>query len=92
MEEKAKTAELPYPAGPPVTPGEAKRVGNFAGTAGWVLGLVAGVIVAGLASSRSPVLLGLVGVPAVLVSYFLGTFAGGRIARDYFRVRNRSES
>ena len=86
--DKAKTTESL--AGKPITPDEARRVGTYAATAGWVLGVVAGIIVAGLASSRSSVLFGLVGVPAVLVSFFLGSFAGGRIARDYFRKRSAS--
>lgn len=74
-------------AGLPLTPAEAKRVGGFASIAGWALGLITGAIVAGLATTQAASLFGLVGVPLVLVSYFLSTFAGGRITADYFHNR-----
>jgi hypothetical protein len=65
---------------------EARRVGSFAALAGWIFGLLAGIIVTALSTARPMYLFGVVGIPVVLVSYFLGTFAGGRISRTYFRT------
>ena len=77
----------PAVAGPmPIIPvDDAKRVGSFAAVAGWVFGLIAGIVITALIGARPAYLFGVVGVPIVLASYLFGTFAGGRVVRTYLR-------
>lgn len=64
---------------------DAKRVGSFAAVARWVFELIGGVVIVALISARPAWLFGVVGVPVVLASYLFGTFAGGRVSRNYLK-------
>jgi hypothetical protein len=89
----AAPAAKAAPAGDPTKYGggmipidDVKRVGSFAAVAGWVFGLIGGVVIVALIGARPVWLFGVVGVPVVLASYLFGTFAGGRVSRNYLKA------
>ncbi len=64
---------------------DVKRVGSFAAVAGWVFGLIGGIVVVALIGARPAWLFGVVGVPVVLVTYIFSTIAGGRVSRNFLK-------
>ena len=62
---------------------DVKRVGSFAAVAGWVFGLIRGIVA--LIGARPAWLFGVVGVPVVLVTYIFSTIAGGRVSRNFLK-------
>lgn len=64
---------------------DVKRVGSFSAVAGWVFGLIGGVVIVALIGARPAWLFGVVGVPVVLVTYLFSTIVGGRVSRNFLK-------
>jgi hypothetical protein len=64
---------------------DVKRVGSFAAVASWVFGFIGVVVIVALIGARPAWLFGVVGVPVVLITYLFGTFAGGRVSRNFLK-------
>jgi predicted lipid-binding transport protein (Tim44 family) len=68
-------------AGPPDDAGQ--RVGGYAALSGWMMGLVAGLIVMGMTGVRPAWLFILVGLAIVGFSFYLASFLGGRLTKGW---------
>lgn len=64
---------------------DVKRVGSFSAVAGWVFGLIGGIVIVALIGARPAWLFGVVGVPVVLVTYLFSTIIGGRVSRNFLK-------
>jgi hypothetical protein len=60
-----------------------QRVGGYSALSGWFLGLVAGVIVMGMAGFRPAWLFLVVGLLVVGVSFAMASFLGGRLTKGW---------
>ena len=64
---------------------DVKRVGSFSAVAGWVFGLIGGIVIVALIGARPAWLFGVVGVPVVLATYLFSTIIGGRVSRNFLK-------
>ena len=78
---KAHAHAAPAHAAPAGDAGQ--RVGGYAALSGWMMGLVAGLIVMGMTSIRPAWLFILVGLLIVGVSFYLASFLGGRLTKGW---------